>query len=200
MSYVVQEHLKPRGLARLSSESIDAHWALYEGYVRNTNELVEELDRGRPGSRNWSELKRRLAFELNGMVLHEYYFGNLEAGATLSPQSALAGALVGRWGSIPAWREDFAATAAMRGVGWAILYHDAMGDGLFNWWVSEHEIGHPAGLSPILVLDVFEHAWLIDYRVDQKPEYVEAFLANVRWSVVEQRFKDSLAGGIPARF
>jgi superoxide dismutase len=126
MRYVVQEHLKPRGPARLSSESIDAHWALYEGYVRNTNELVEELERARPGSRHWS--------------------------------------------------------------------------GLFNWWVSEREIGHPAGLSSILVLDVFEHAWLIDYRIDQKPEYVEAFLANVRWSVVEQRFKDSLSGGIPARF
>jgi len=200
MSYAVQEHLKPRGLARFSSEQIDAHWELYEGYVKATNDLLDELDRARPGSRHWSELKRRLGFELNGMVLHEYYFGNLEAGATLSPQSALAAALVERWGSLPGWREDFVATAAVRGIGWVVLYHDPMGDGLFNWWVSEHEIGHPAGLSPILVLDVFEHAWMIDYAVGQKGDYVEAFLDNVRWSVVEQRFKDSQAGGIPARF
>jgi Fe-Mn family superoxide dismutase len=133
-------------------------------------------------------------------VLHEYYFGNLAAGTAVSPQSELATALVERWGTIAAWREDFAETAAMRGIGWVILYHDPAIDQVFDWWVSEHEINHPAGLNPILVLDVFEHAWMVDHGAGDKAKYVEAFLENVAWPVVEQRFKASKAGGVPARF
>ncbi len=193
--YPVQEHLKPRGLKGISAEQIEQHWHLYEAYVKNANDLLEELEEAKPGSREWAELKRRLGFEFNGMVLHEYYFGNLAPGVTMNPGSALAAVLVETWGSIPAWREDFAKTAEMRGIGWAILYHDyhdPLARRLFNWWVSDHEINHPAGLHPILVLDVFEHAWMVDYGVGEKAKYVEAFLENVSWEIVEQRFKDSV--------
>ena len=198
--YEVQEHLKPKALARISEAQIEEHWKLYEGYVKNTNEMLEALAEAEPGSRAWSELKRRLGFEFDGMVLHEYYFGNLAAGAALSPQSDLAGSLAEHWKGLPDWREDFSGTAAMRGIGWVILYHDPAVDRLFNWWVSEHEINHPAGLNPILVLDVFEHAWMVDYGASDKGKYVEAFLDNVAWSVVEQRFKASRAAERPARF
>ena len=198
--YTVQEHLKPKALAGISDEQIEQHWHLYEGYVKNTNELIEELDKAEVGSREWSEVKRRLGFEFDGMALHEYYFGNLAAGAALSSQSGLATALVEQWGDMPAWREDFATTAAMRGIGWAILYHDPHAHRLFNWWVSDHENNHPAGLCPILVLDVWEHAFMVDYAVGDKAKYVDAFLDNVAWPVVEQRFKDSKALTIPARF
>jgi Fe-Mn family superoxide dismutase len=197
--YPVQEHLKPLALKGISAKQIEQHWQLYEGYVKNTNELLEELTHARLGSRHWAELKRRLGFEFNGMVLHEYYFGNLAAGATLSPQSALAVALAETWGGLPAWREDFAKTAAMRGIGWVILYHDPPSAHLFNWWVSDHEVNHPAGLNPILVLDAFEHAWMVDYAAGDKAKYVEAFLQNVNWEIVEQRYKDSAVRTAPSR-
>lgn len=199
MEYAVQERLKPKALTGISNEQIDQHWQLYEAYVKNTNELLEELDKAEPGSRHWSELKRRLGFEFNGMVLHAYYFGNLAGGATLSAQSALAAALADGWGDYPTWREDLAKTGAMRGIGWVILYHDPATDRLFNWWVGEHEVNHPVGLNPILVLDVFEHAWMVDYAAGEKSKYIEAFLENVNWPVVEQRFSSSNGSRIAAR-
>lgn len=199
MKYEVHEHLRPHGLTGISDEQIEQHWQLYEAYVKNTNELLEEIETAEHGSRVWGELKRRLGFEFNGMVLHEYYFGNLGSGPALSPGSELAAALVSGWGDIPAWREDFARTAAMRGVGWVILYHDPLAGRLFNWWVSDHEVNHPAGLHPLLVLDVFEHAWMVDYGAGEKGKYIKAFLECVSWEVVEQRFRDSEKRLAPAR-
>jgi superoxide dismutase, Fe-Mn family len=191
MTYKVQEHLKPRSLKGISDGQIEQHWHLYEAYVKNTNELLDELRDAEPGSRPWSELKRRLGFEFNGMRLHEYYFGNLAADRSMRRKSALADALATGWGDFAAWREDFAKTAAMRGIGWVVLYHDSSNGRLFNWWVSDHEVNHPAGLSPILVLDVFEHAWMVDYAAGEKDKYVDAFLENVGWDTVEHRFKES---------
>jgi len=199
MKYDIQEHLKPRGLKGISDEQIEQHWHLYEGYVKNTNELLGEIETAERGSREWGELRRRLGFEFDGMVLHEYYFDNLEAGAALSAKSELGAALAAEWGDISAWREEFARTAAIRGIGWVILYHDPQTGRLVNWWVSDHEINHPVGLHPVLVLDVFEHAWMVDYGAGEKGKYVEAFLENVSWEVVEQRFDDSAAGTAPAR-
>ncbi|HET8576442.1 MAG TPA: Fe-Mn family superoxide dismutase [Methylomirabilota bacterium] len=200
MSYSVQERIKPKALQGISDEQIRQHWALYEGYVKNVNGLIEDLERAEIGSRSWAELKRRAGFEFNGMALHEYYFGNLAAGSQLSAQSALASELVESWGTVEVWRQDFAKTGAMRGVGWAILYRDPMGDRLFNWWIGDHELNHPAGCHPIIVLDVFEHAWMVDYGAGGRDEYIRAFLENVCWEVVEQRHKDSRAGHTPARF
>jgi Fe-Mn family superoxide dismutase len=200
MAYTAQKHLKPKALSGISDEQIDQHWQLYEGYVKNTNEILDELGEAVAGSHHWSELKRRLGFEFNGMVLHEYYFGNLSAGGSLSPQSALGEALAERWADVDAWREDFAKTGAMRGIGWVVLYHEPATGSLFNWWISDHEINHPAGLNPILVMDVFEHAWMVDYGAGEKSKYIDAFLDNIAWEVVEQRFKDSLDGHVPARF
>ncbi len=200
MVYTAQKHLKPKALSGISDEQIDQHWHLYEAYVKNTNEILEELGEAESGSHHWSELKRRLGFEFNGMALHEYYFGNLSAGSSLSPQSALREALAERWADIDAWHNDFAKTGAMRGIGWVILYHEPATGSLFNWWISDHEVNHPAGLNPILVMDVFEHAWMVDYGAGEKGKYIDAFLDNVAWEVVEQRFKDSLDGHVPARF
>ena len=200
MSYSVQDRIKPRALRGISDDQIRQHWALYEGYVKNVNGLLEDLERAEIGSRSWAELKRRAGFEFNGMALHEYYFGNLAAGSQLSAQSALASDLMGSWGTVEVWRQDFAKTGAMRGVGWAILYRDPMSDRLFNWWIGDHELNHPAGCHPILVLDVFEHAWMVDYGASGRDEYIRAFLDNVCWEVVEQRYKDSRAGAAPVRF
>jgi Fe-Mn family superoxide dismutase len=200
MNYKVQEHLKPKALSGISDDQIAQHWKLYEGYVKNANRLIEGVARAEAGSAQWAELKRRLGFEVDGIVLHEYYFGNLASGSTLRPASDLAADLGAGWGSVGAWREDFAKTGGMRGVGWAIVYHDPATGGLFNWWVSSHELGHPAGFHPILVLDVFEHAYMVDFGAGGREEYIAAFLENIDWEVVEQRYRESKAGRFTARF
>ena len=199
-SYVVRKALKPRGLRGISDDQIDQHWKLYEGYVKNANGLLEELGATPAGSRPWVELKRRAAFEVDGMVLHEYYFGNLVSGSAVDRRSGLVAACTDAWGSLDAWCDDLAATAAIRGVGWAILYRDPAADRLFNWWIGDHELYHPAGWHPLLVLDVWEHAYMVDHGPGGREAYVKAFFDNVSWDVVEQRFKESRAGQTPARF
>ncbi|HEY7041901.1 MAG TPA: Fe-Mn family superoxide dismutase [Methylomirabilota bacterium] len=200
MTFKPQAHLKPKALSGISDDQISQHWKLYEGYVKAANGLLEGVAAAKAGSPQWAELKRRLGYEVDGVVLHEYYFGNLASGSKLSPGSDLAGDLNEAWGSIKVWREDFAKTGGMRGVGWAILYHDPATDGLFNWWVSSHEQGHPAGFQPVIVLDVFEHAWMVDHGAGGREDYIAAFLENVNWEVVEQRHKDIKAGRSVARF
>jgi Fe-Mn family superoxide dismutase len=200
MSYKVQGHLKPKALSGISDDQIAQHWKLYEGYVRSANCLIEGVARAEAGSPPWAELKRRLGFEVDGIVLHEYYFGNLASGSALRPASDLAADLGAAWGSVGAWREDFAKTGAMRGVGWAILYHDPATGDLFNWWVSSHEQGHPAGFHPVLVLDVFEHAYMVDFGAGGREPYLAAFLENVAWEVVERRYRESKGGRFAARF
>jgi len=198
--YEVHNHLKPKALAGISDDQIDQHWTLYEGYVKNVNALLDEIAHGKPGTATWAELHRRAGFEWNGMALHEYYFGNLAAGGHLSAQSTLSDEIVAEWDSVDAWREQFAKTGATRGVGWAVLYRDPATERLFNWWIGEHELGHPAGCHPILVLDVWEHAYMVDHGAGGREDYITAFLENVYWEVVEQRHRDSAAGHTPARF
>lgn len=199
MSYIVQERLRPRKLEGISEDQIEQHWALYKGYVAGVNGLLEELTRLEAGSRAWAELKRRAGFEWSGMVLHELYFGNLAAGKRLREGGALAAALEREWGSLDAWRTDFARTGATRGIGWAFLAHDPAVGRLFNWWVTEHEQGHGVCLNPILVMDVFEHAYMVDRGASGRGAYIEAFLANVDWDVVEQRYGDSIGGLVVRR-
>lgn len=198
--YSARKNLKPARLRGISDDQIDQHWKLYEGYVKNANGMIEDLGKAEPGSRAWAELKRRLAFEVNGMVLHEYYFGNLASGSAQDRRGAFVTACTEAWGSPSAWREELAKTAAMRGIGWAILYRDPATDHLFNWWIGDHELYHPAGWHPLLVLDVWEHAYMVDHGADGREAYVKAFFDNVNWDVVEQRLKDSRAGQTPARF
>jgi len=200
MNFKAQGHLRPKALIGISDDQIAQHWKLYEGYVKAANGLLESTAKATAGSPQWAELRRRLGFEIDGIVLHEYYFGNLASGSKLSPGSDLAVDLGAAWDSVAAWREDFARTGRMRGVGWAILYHDPATGGLFNWWVSSHEQGHPAGFHPIVVLDVFEHAWMVDHGAGGREDYIAAFLENVNWEVVEQRHRDSKSGRFAARF
>ena len=181
------------GLHGISDKTLEMHFGLYEGYVKNVNLLNERLaalrSSGEPKGADpaYAELVRRLGFEYNGMRLHEYYFDNM----TTRPQSIGSGklcdALGAAYGGFDAWRNDFAAVAGMRGVGWAIAYYDMQQKQLTNHWVSDHEIGNVAGSIPIVVLDVWEHAFLLDYKPSERGKYVEAFLANVDWKACEAR-------------
>jgi Fe-Mn family superoxide dismutase len=181
------------GLEGISDKTLEMHFGLYEGYVKNVNLLNERLaalrSSGEPKGADpaYAELVRGLGFEYNGMRLHEYYFDNM----TTHPQPIGSGTLLdslgAAYGGFDAWKDDFAAVAGMRGVGWAIAYYDIQQKQLTNHWVSDHEVGNVAGFVPIVVLDVWEHAFLLDYKPSERGKYIEAFFANVDWKQCESR-------------
>ena len=175
-----------------SQTLLNNHFTLYQGYVTNTNRLLDSLGamlkEGKVATPEYAELKRRLGFEFNGMRLHEYYFENLGGKGALDKSGKLAKKLAEEFGSYEDWERDFRATATMRGIGWAILYQDNLTGRLLNQWINEHETGHPAGCIPTLVLDVFEHAFMIDYGL-KRADYIEAFFRSLNWSAVEARLR-----------
>ena len=139
----------------------------------------------------YSELTRRLGFEYNGMVLHEFYFGNMKRGGESDPpsRSPFRAAVERTFGSYDVWKADFVGVGKMRGVGWAVCEEDPVSGRIANHWVTLHEVGNVAGFQPLLVMDVWEHAFLLDYKPADRPKYIEAFLSNVDWDSVENRMK-----------
>jgi Fe-Mn family superoxide dismutase len=183
------------GLQGISDQTLQVHFGLYEGYVKNTNLLNEQIaEQVKAGTAagadpHYAELVRRLGFEYNGMRLHEYYFGNLTKSAGSAPTAAVDSALSASFGDFETWKKSFTATGAMRGVGWAIAYQDPWTGRITNHWVTLHEDGNVAGFIPILVMDVWEHAFLLDYKPADRPKYIAAFFANIDWNAVQSRLK-----------
>jgi Fe-Mn family superoxide dismutase len=190
MTYSAKDYSNLIGMEGFSETLLKNHFTLYQGYVTNTNKLSDllgaMLKEGKTGAPEYAELKRRFGFEFNGMRLHEYYFENLGGRKPLDKSGALAKKLADAFGSYEAWEQDFRATGAMRGIGWAILYQDNVTGWLFNQWINEHEVGHLAGCRSILVMDVFEHAFMIDYGL-KRADYIESFFRNINWELVEGR-------------
>ena len=184
-------------LKGISNETLQMHFKLYEGYVKQTNllneQIAELIKNGQVDQEDmpaYSELTRRLGFEYNGMVLHEYYFGNLKRGGGTGEAhraSVFREAAVASFGSYETWKANFVSIGKMRGVGWAICYQDPMNGRLSNHWVTLHQNGNIAGFNPILVMDVWEHAYLLDYKPSERAKYIDAFLSNVDWESVEKR-------------
>jgi Fe-Mn family superoxide dismutase len=183
-------------LQGISDKTLEMHFKLYEGYVKSVNELNQKigdiLADGQVDKEEfpaYSELTRRLGFEYNGMVLHEYYFGNLKSGGSGSAGKTFAAAAEKTFGSFDLWKTDFVSVGKMRGVGWAICYQDPNSGALSNHWITLHEVGNVSGFSPILVMDAWEHAFILDYAPADRPKYIDAFFANVDWSAVQSRLK-----------
>lgn len=192
MAYEARDYTSLIGMAGFSDTLLNNHFTLYKGYVTNTNKLFELLSaavkEGKTGTPEYAELKRRLGWEFNGMRLHEYYFENLGGKAPINKDGKLFKWIESNFGTYENWLTDFKAAGSMRGIGWTILYHDTIGQKLFNQWINEHDTGHPCGCQPILVLDIFEHAFMIDYGL-KRADYIESFLKNINWAVVEARIK-----------
>ena len=181
------EHLL--GLAGFSDTLLKNHFTLYGGYVTNVNKLSEKSDTVEVGSIEYSEMKRRFGWEWNGMKLHELYFENLSKNSeALNAESSLYKKIVERFGSYEKWEKDFRVTGAMRGIGWVILAYQKEEGRLFNIWVNEHDVGHLVGMTPLLVMDVFEHAFMVDYGL-KRADYIESFWRAVDWKEVENRFE-----------
>jgi Fe-Mn family superoxide dismutase len=179
-------------LEGLSENQISEHLKLYAGYVKNINLITEKLAALKENSEEnalaISELRRRIGFEFNGMRMHEYYFEQLGASSGAQNGSELMKALADQFGSFDIWLNDFKQTAMTRGIGWTVLYYDKNEKIFHNVWVADHEVGQLAGLNIVLALDMWEHAFLLDYIPSQKKDYVEAFFKNLKWEVVESRF------------
>jgi len=180
------------GTPGFSETLLKNHFALYQGYVKNTNALIEafaDLEKsGKAATPAYAELKRRFPWEFNGMRLHELYFGNMAAGGgALDSASGLYKKIAEVYGGYGAWEKNFKAVGGMRGIGWAILYEDVLSGDLFNIWVNEHDFGHLSGARPLLVLDIFEHAYVLDYGL-KRADYIEAFFKAIDWGAVEKRF------------
>jgi len=182
-------------LKGISAKNIEEHLKLYAGYVKNTNLVLEKINELRVDETGntyvLGELQRRFAFEFCGMRNHEYYFASLENGAnSLAEESELKKQITVNFGSFENWLNRFKAVAMTRGVGWAMLYYDKKTGQLLNQWVDEHHLGQLVSASPILCLDMWEHAFVYDYPTSEKKKYVDAFFENLNWSVVEENFKN----------
>ena len=192
MTYIAKDYSNLTGMEGFSETLLKNHFTLYQGYVTNTNKLMDllaaMLKEGKVGTPEYAELKRRMGFEFNGMRLHEYYFDNLGGKGALDKSGKLGKKLAEDFVSYEDWERDFKSTGTMRGIGWAILYQDNITGRLINQWINEHETGHAAGCIPILVMDVFEHAFITDYGL-KRADYIESFFKNINWSAVEGRMK-----------
>ncbi len=206
-SYKVQQSLKPQKLEGLSEKMMDQHWKLYDGYVTNTNFLNKAIwdavDSGADVNKPpIAELQRRLGFEYNGMVLHEYYFGALRAG-TKEPSSstALGRKLTEDFDSFDRWKKQFSDIGKIRGVGWVMTSLDPLSNRLNTFWVSDHEIGQIAGFIPVIVMDMWEHAFVTDYgaTADGRAKYLDAYLKNLDWETTAQRLASALEGKVSSR-
>jgi len=193
MEYQAHDFSHLLGLKGFSDALLKNHFTLYQGYVINTNKLHEKLltlvKEGKASSPEFAELKRRFGWEFNGMRLHEYYFGNMcKEKKQMKEDSSLYQQVLRDFGSGDLCKSDFVATGALRGIGWVIMYYDPLAQRLFNVWVNEHDAGHLSGAVPLLVMDVFEHAFMLDYGL-KRADYINNFLDAIDWDVVQERFE-----------
>jgi len=204
MTYTVREELKPSGLNGITDDQINDHWNLYAAYVAQSNALKGQLadmrKDGKGTSPEYMDRRRRFGFEFNGMTLHEYYFGNLKADVALDEDSAFAEAITAQFGSLESWMEDFMNTGKSRGIGWAICAMDPLTGDVNNHFVQLHEDGNIAGYHPLVVMDVWEHAYMVDHKAGGRPDYISAVMANLDWDKVNDRFDDVKNKKASARF
>ncbi len=191
-TYTAQTFNLPE-LPGLSEKQITAHLGLYQGYVKHVNVLREQIAEltaldAEKYAYAIMETRRRLGFEFNGMRMHEYYFEQFEGERGGNPESALAKAIAEKYGSGEEFLKHFTQVGMSRGIGWSVLYADSKANTLHTAWVSDHELGQLGGLPVILAMDMWEHAFMVDYLPAEKKSYIEAFLKNVNWTIVERRF------------
>ena len=185
-------------LKGISKKTIEEHLKLYAGYVKHANLILEKIDEYAKDAEKHAyalgEIQRRFAFEFDGMRNHEYYFQSLEGDGPTAviADSPLAKAITEEWGSWDAWLNRFKSIALTRGIGWAILYYDPTTKRLLNTWSDEQHLGHLTGLRWICGIDMWEHAFVMDYLPSGKKQYVEDFFANINWSVIEKNFAEAV--------
>lgn len=179
-------------LKGISEKTIQEHIMLYEGYVKNTNSIVDMISKldSQKDAYIVSELFRRFSFEYNGMRNHEIYFSSLEYGPkSFNPESSLGKRLVELFGSYENFVKEFTSLALTRGIGWAVLWYDKKEDKFLASWVDEQHLGQLNGCDMVLALDMWEHSFVADYQPSGKKQYVEDYFENLNWEVVEKNYQ-----------
>ena len=186
--YEAKNYEQLLGIEGFSDSLLRNHFVLYEGYVSNVNKILEFLKTAETGTPPFSEIKRRFGWEWDGIRLHELYFGNMgKNGSELDKKSAFVKKITEDFGSFEVWEKDFKAIGMMRGIGWVALVRDNETNRLFNVWITEHDGGHLTGSTILLVMDVFEHAYVSDYGI-KRLDYINVFWNAILWSAVVSRF------------
>ena len=179
----------------LSHHALEVHRSLYEGYVKETNSLLPLVyaatieQEASPTERLIRDgLVRRFAFERNGMVLHELFFEALR-GAAGPPRSnsTFTQTIEGSYGSYDAWQQDVLRLAQTRGVGWVLTVRSWQDSRMTNIWIDEHSHGLLANWTPVLAFDLWEHAYLLDFKPSQRAQYIQTLFDNIDWEVIESR-------------
>lgn len=190
-----EQKFEPGELSGISAKQIEVHLGLYAGYVKHVNlirEKIAELESDKEKNAYLiAELRRRFSFEFDGMRMHEYYFEGFEGEAMEISDGDLKNALSEKYGSMEAFIEHFKAVGMSRGIGWTTLYWDKKAKTPHVAWIGDHELGTLSGLPILIAMDMWEHAFMVDYVPSEKGKYVDAFLSNLNWSVVEKRFSNS---------
>ena len=187
--YAAKDFKHLLGLEGFSDTLLTNHFTLYEGYVKNTNLLMEKLDALEAGTPEYYELKRRLGWEFDGMRMHELYFENMGKENNVFPEeSSLGKKIIEVWGSYEAWKESFSKLGAIRGIGWVVLLQDNVTKKLFHAWIGDHHEGHILDTTMLVVMDCWEHAYITDYGI-KRPDYISAFTKVIDWNVAEKRFR-----------
>ena len=190
VSYQTKDYAHLLGMSGFSDLLLNNHFKLYQGYVKNVNLILGKLNTllggGNDRTLEYAELKRRFGWEFNGMRLHEFYFESLGGKEQIAPKDLIYKKITEDFGSFDIWKQDFFSTGVLRGIGWVILCMDTSNKRLINVWINEHDSGHIAGAAPLLVMDVFEHAYFTDYQLD-RPKYIEVFFNNINWDEVVKR-------------
>ena len=195
MKYEIKNYSHLKGIGKISDEAMQMHFKLYEGYVKNTNTLIQKF--ATADLPEYTEMHRRLGWEFNGMRLHELFFDSLTSESATPPlapppqggeevQGQIKNKIIEDFGSVENWKEDFLKISKMRGMGWAMLVQDNQSGKLINTWVNEHDAGMLADVKIILNIDMFEHAYIKDFGTDRTP-YLESIFGHINWEVVSER-------------
>jgi len=175
----------------ISEKQLDAHIMLYEGYVKFVNHLGDvQAELKKDSEKNayaLAEVTRRFGFEWNGARMHEHYFAQWEGGHVPLSDN-LTKAIDAQYGGMEQWMNEFKATAMMRGIGWTLLSQDNATGNLITHWVSDHELGQLNDTISILALDMWEHAYMVDYLPAEKNKYIDAWFENLNGEVISKRF------------
>ncbi len=190
MKYEAQTFNVPE-MEGISKEQIDMHLGLYNGYVTHINVLRDQIASLDSEKDKFAieSVRRRMGFEFNGMRMHEFYFPQFEGGATDEPrETPLGEALSEKYGSWDEFITHFKSVGMSRGSGWTVLSWDKKVNTPHVTWTTDHELGTLADVEVLLAMDMWEHAYMVDYLPAEKGKHVEAFLKNLNWSVITGRF------------
>lgn len=179
----------------ISEEQLRLHHEKHhQAYVNGANAIFEKLEKGRKENAelDMKSLLKELSFQVGGHVLHTKFWGNMAPagkGGGGAPSGALAKAIETEFGSFERFKKEFTqAAVSCEGSGWAVLAYSPMAKHLLIAQIEKHNVNTFIGHKPLLVLDVWEHAYYLDYK-NLRAKFVESFWNIVNWKEVEGRFE-----------